>query len=53
VTAAFEYQCGEGMMTARKAMTMAEFYAALVAWLWPKARERVTQVKPDPHQCTM
>jgi len=29
--AAFEYQCSEGMMTARRAMTMAEFYAAMVA----------------------
>jgi hypothetical protein len=28
-------------------MTMAEFCAAVFAWLWPQATKRVTQVKPD------
>ena len=35
------------MMTARKATAIAEFYAALVALVWPERKEP-TEIKPDP-----
>jgi hypothetical protein len=35
-------------MTARKAMTMTRLFTAMVAWLWPQGRERVSEGKPDP-----
>lgn len=38
-------------MTAKKAMTLAEFYSAMVAWLWSRGEEHVTQAKPDPAVC--